>query len=76
MESKSAIVEAIESAGSEAKLAAMIGTSQVAVHKAKRRGVTSPRMAVAIERVTGVCKERLCPDVFVTPPITQPESAA
>ena len=65
-EPKTPVERAIKTAGSEAKLAAKIGFSQVAVNKAKRRGSCSPRMALAIERAFDgeFSKEQLCPAIF------------
>jgi hypothetical protein len=45
MDATAAFARAIRIAGSECKLAAAIGYSQVAVNKARRRGSVSPRMA-------------------------------
>lgn len=63
---ESPIERAIEIAGSEAKLGALIGCSQVAINKAKHRGSVSAEMAVAIDRVTEgkVSKSELRPDLF------------
>lgn len=49
---KSPIEQAIQFAGSEAKLGAGIGFSQVAINKAKHKGRASPAMALAIHRFT------------------------
>lgn len=61
-----AIERAIQFAGSEAKLAALIGCSQVAINKAKHRNSVSAEMAVAIDRATSgsVSKASLRPDLF------------
>lgn len=63
---KSPIEQAIDIAGSEAKLGALSGYSQVAINKAKWRGKVSPRMALAIERGLNrrVTREQLCPEFF------------
>jgi len=75
--SKSPIERAIEVAGSESKLGALAGYSQVAINKAKRRGYVTAAMAVAIERATGVARNELCPEIFDVPVATpQPEEAA
>lgn len=76
--SRSPIERAIEIAGSESKLGAMAGYSQVAINKAKHRGRVTAQMAVAIERATGVQRHELCPDVFDPPADSapQPEEAA
>ena len=59
---------AIAAAGSEEKLGKLIGYSQVAVNKAKRRGMVTAEMAVAIDRAGraagGISKEELRPDIF------------
>lgn len=70
MDADSPLAKAIRLAGgSEAKLAAGIGFSQVAVNKAKRRGSVSPRMAVAIDLFLkgAVSKSDLRPDLW--PPV-------
>src|SRR5258708_13124180 len=53
MDATAAFVRAIRIAGSECKLAAATGFSQVAINKAKRRGCVSPKMALAVHRFTG-----------------------
>lgn len=61
-----AVKRAIEIAGSEAKLARLIGVSQPSINAAKHKGAASARMAVAIERALNgsvTCAE-LCPEVF------------
>jgi DNA-binding transcriptional regulator YdaS (Cro superfamily) len=60
------IERAIKRAGSEAKLAALIGCSQVAINKAKHRNRVSGEMAVAIDKATegDVSKSDLRPDLF------------
>ena len=60
---------AIRIAGSEAKLAAMIGVTQPAVNSAKRRGSVSAQMALTIDRELAprVTKEELRPDLFPQP---------
>jgi DNA-binding transcriptional regulator YdaS (Cro superfamily) len=50
--------------GTEAKLAARIGYSQVAVNKAKRRGEVTAEMAVAIDKAGLGSKHVLRPDLF------------
>lgn len=76
MSDTSPLEQAIEFAGSEAKLAALIDFSQVAVNKAKHRGKVSAEMAVAIERATkgAVTTNALRPDLW--PPAAQPAEAA
>lgn len=61
-----ALRRAIALAGSEQKLAALAGFSQVAINKAKRRGGVSAEMAVAIERATAgrVARAELRADLF------------
>lgn len=66
MSTDSAIERAIARAGSEAKLGKAIGFSQVAVNKARHRGVVSPRMAMAIDTFTGgtISRSDLRPDLW------------
>jgi DNA-binding transcriptional regulator YdaS (Cro superfamily) len=65
----SPLERAIRLAGSESRLAAAIGYSQVAVNKARRRGAVSPRMALAVHRFTGgtVPASELRPDLWARP---------
>jgi DNA-binding transcriptional regulator YdaS (Cro superfamily) len=64
-----AFERAIRIAGSECKLAAATGYSQVAINKAKRRGSVSPAMALAVHRFTGgaVPASALRPDLWARP---------
>ena len=63
---KSPLERAIAKAGSEAKLASLIGCSQVAINKAKHRGKVSAEMAVKIEVALDgyVTRHDLRPDLF------------
>lgn len=74
--------EAIRLAGgSEAKLGAAIGFSQVAVNKARRAGRASPRMALEIHWFTGgkVSASSIRPDMWArhedVPPAPEKEKA-
>ncbi len=69
MDATAAFARAIRIAGSECKLAAAIGYSQVAVNKARRRGSVSPRMALAVHRFTcgAVPACALRPDLWARP---------
>ncbi|TAL38891.1 MAG: chaperone [Alphaproteobacteria bacterium] len=64
--------------GSQQKLAARIGFSQMAVCKALKTGRVSAAMAVAIERATGgeVTRQGLRPDLFGAPYASQSGSEA
>lgn len=75
MDATASIERAIDLAGSEAKLAAKVGCSQVAINKAKHRGSVSAEMALSIERATGgvVTASELRPDLW---PEREPEKAA
>lgn len=66
MDTLAPLKQAIEKAGSEAKLGALTGYSQVAINKAKRRGRASPEMAVAIDTAFRgeISKVSLRPDIF------------
>jgi DNA-binding transcriptional regulator YdaS (Cro superfamily) len=75
MDPAAAFERAIRIAGSQSKLAAATGYSQVAINKAKRRGCVSPKMALAVHRFTGgaVPASALRPDLWARPqdvPIT------
>jgi DNA-binding transcriptional regulator YdaS (Cro superfamily) len=64
-----AFERAIRIAGSQCKLAAAIGCSQVAIAKARRRGSVSPAMALAVHRFTdgAVAASALRPDLWARP---------
>lgn len=69
--------------GSEAKLANAIGVTQPAVHKAKKSGRVSPRLALAIHRFSSgkISASDLRPDLWarpedVPPLTTTPEAAS
>lgn len=71
-----ALEKAIESAGTQAKLAAALSTPEKPIKQQnvwnwlRRDKKVPPDMAVPIERATGVPRHELCPDVF------PPEEAA
>ena len=69
MDTAAAFTRAIRLAGSEAKLAAAIGCSQVAINKARRRGSVSPQMALAVHRFSSgaVPASALRPDLWARP---------
>jgi DNA-binding transcriptional regulator YdaS (Cro superfamily) len=69
MDANAAFERAIRIAGSQCKLAAATGYSQVAVNKAKRRGSVSAAMALAVHRFTGgaVPASALRPDLWARP---------
>lgn len=78
MNATALIERAIGLAGSEAKLAAKVGCSQVAINKAKRRGSVSAEMAVEIERATegGVTASALRPDLWPSGEAREPAQAS
>jgi DNA-binding transcriptional regulator YdaS (Cro superfamily) len=69
MDTDLAFTRAIRLAGSEAKLAAAIGCSQVAINKARRRGTVSAEMALAVHRFSAgaVPASALRPDLWARP---------
>jgi DNA-binding transcriptional regulator YdaS (Cro superfamily) len=69
MDTDLAFARAIRLAGSECKLAAALGYSQVAINKARRRGSVSPEMALAVHRFSGgaVPASALRPDLWARP---------
>src|ERR1700681_4621870 len=69
MDPTAAFERAIRIAGSQCKLAAATGYSQVAINKAKRRGSVSPQMALAVHRFTGGAgpASALPPDLWARP---------
>jgi DNA-binding transcriptional regulator YdaS (Cro superfamily) len=69
MDPAAAFDRAIRIAGSQCKLAAATGYSQVAINKARRRGAVSPAMALAVHRFTGgaVPASALRPDLWTRP---------
>lgn len=72
MDNIAAVEEAIRLAGSQSKLARLIGVSQVAICKAKKTGRISARMASGIDAATRgkVAKSSLRPDLW--PPADAP----
>lgn len=70
MSDYAALEKAIKKAGSEAKLAELIGCSQVAVNKAKHRGRVTAEMAIKIARSLEdhVTTHELRPDLFKREP--------
>jgi DNA-binding transcriptional regulator YdaS (Cro superfamily) len=69
MDVTAAFARAIRIAGSESRLAAATGYSQVAINKARRRGSVSPEMALAVHRFTAgaVPASALRPDLWARP---------
>jgi hypothetical protein len=67
MDTRTLLITAIEAAGSEAKLAAKAGCSQVAINKAKQAGRVSPSMAVRLEKATDIPRHVWCPDPWARP---------
>lgn len=59
MSTMSGIEQAVKAAGSQVKLAAMLGTTQQNVSSWCRRGYVPPKMAVSIELATGVSRSTL-----------------
>lgn len=68
---------AVKIAGSQGKLARLIGISQPWICVAIQRGTCSPRMAAAIHRATdgAISRHVLCPDVFEPTPPEQGRAA-
>jgi DNA-binding transcriptional regulator YdaS (Cro superfamily) len=60
----SPIAAAITLAGSEAKLAALIGCSQPAINKLRKAGRVSAEMAVKIEAAVGISRTLFRPDLW------------
>lgn len=58
------LTHAIERAGSETKLAKMVGCSQTMINKAKRSGTVSAEMAVKLEGATGLDRSEWRPDLW------------
>lgn len=71
MSNQSPIVRAIQIAGSEAKLATLVGCSQAAINKAKLAGRVSAEMAVKIEGAVGVERHALRPDLWPAPSLAE-----
>lgn len=49
---RSLILEAVESYGTEAKLAEAAGVSQPTINEAKKTGRVGPRLAIGLEKAT------------------------
>jgi len=62
---KTGLQQAIEIAGSQVKLARLLGISHQALNK--WRDVPPTRHIIAIERATGVHRSLLRPDLYETP---------
>lgn len=67
MDTRALLISAISDAGSEAKLAAKAGCTQVAINKAKKAGRVSPAMAVRLEKATAISRHVWCPDPWAGP---------
>jgi len=61
---KDALQEAIQKAGGQTSLARAIGSTQGHVSQWIRRGKVPADKVLKIERVTGVSREKLRPDIF------------
>jgi DNA-binding transcriptional regulator YdaS (Cro superfamily) len=62
-----AIQRAIQAAGSQVRLAQALGVTQQSVQKWTRKNVRVPaERVIAIERVTGVSRHELRPDIYPT----------
>lgn len=61
-----AINRAVKVAGNQTKLASLLGVKQPAVNQwVKGHRPIPPMRAIAIEKLTGVSREELCPQVFL-----------
>lgn len=73
MDTPNPVISAIDLFGSEAKLAAAAGVTQVAIHKAKHRAAkghpVSAELAVSIERATDgkIPRHVMRPDLWPEP---------
>jgi len=56
-------LEITVAAGSAAKLAALLGISRQAVQQWETRGIP-PRRAPELERLTGVPRQKIAPDMY------------
>lgn len=61
---KTPLERAIEKAGSQAKLAELVGCTQAAISNYARGRRLPGELAVEIERATGVPRKELRPDLF------------
>lgn len=69
MDQKSALEKAIDAAGSQLKLATILGVSQQVISYWVKTGrVLTAEHALIVERNTGVSKHVLRPDIFGEPP--------
>lgn len=64
MTPKQALIRAIDEAGSQVKLAELIGTAQQNISYDLRVGRSSHSLVLKIEKATGVPKEQLRPDLY------------
>jgi hypothetical protein len=66
MQVREHIEQAIQSAGSEAKLGEATGYSQHAIWRAKHRGSVTPEMALRFHRAGFISASKLRPDLWPT----------
>jgi len=64
MTPKQALIRAIGKAGSQVKLAELIGTAQQNISYDLNVGRSSHNLVLRIEKATGVPKEQLRPDLY------------
>lgn len=63
-ERRAALAAACESVGGEAKLAELIGKTRSHISTWKFRGMIPPEQAIPIERVSGISRSVLRPDLY------------
>lgn len=64
MERRAALLAACDAVGGEARLAELIGKTRSHVSTWKLRGMIPPEQAIPIERVSGVSRHVLRPDLY------------
>lgn len=58
------LASAIEKAGGQSEVARLLGIAQQSVSEWVARGVVPPKRVLEIERLTGVPRHRLRPDIY------------
>ncbi|VVC76029.1 hypothetical protein AQUSIP_13300 [Aquicella siphonis] len=61
---KNPIEEAIEIVGGQTALAKKIGVKQPTVFKWLKKGVIPPRKVLIVEKITGISRFKLNPDIY------------
>jgi len=67
MDTRTLLAAAVKCAGSQSKLAADAGVSQVTIHKALKNGRVTAELAVKLERASQIPRHLWRPDMWPAP---------